>query len=325
MYKNIILSILIVFITGCSKPKPDTLPIWYINVPSDYKLFYAVASADTIEKAKNIAIVNMRNSLSFQVNTRFDDLNHKLQVSDENTLTKIKQYNKEISNRLSLNRVKVEKSKTFNKKVYILISMPRIDIFNKLKTISDIKLHRAQEANKRGLNKSAIDRFLALEIATKEWIEIASLSGYKDFLISTYNADDEFIFLNNIKKEYDELRNSINIYVLTDGNSRIFYNFIKDAIEKRGLSVKNSVGSKNSFKLLVTSKTQEETRYMFHKSSTLVKLTTFDNQKNKVAFRQHTFVGKSRKNYNEAKEQASMNLKYKIKKLKIFDFLGFEE
>ena len=322
MYKNIVLSILVIFIVACSKPKPESIPTWYTNVPSDYKFLYAVAKSTTIEQAKKMAIVTMRDNLSKEVNTRFSSENHKLQPLDKETLNKIKKYSVEVANHLSFNRVKIEKSKIFKGEGLVLISIPRVSSFNKLKRISDVKFHRAQEVNKKALNKNAIKRFMALEIAVKEWETLASLAQYKELLISTYSANEEFIFLNDLKEEYDELKNSINFYVLTDGNSRIFSKSIKKAIEAKGLSVKNT---KNSFKLLVTSKTIKSQNYTFNKSRNLVKLTTFDNNKNKISFKQHTFIGKSRKNHKEAKEQAAINLDYKIKKLGIFDFIGVKK
>ena len=325
MYKNIILTIFIIIMAGCSKPKPDTKlkskpdtkPSWYTQVPVDYKLFYAVASSDSVKQAKKIAIVNMRESLSTQVNNK----NNLLIAMDKKTLVKIKEHNKEIANRLSFSRIKLEKTKTFQGKELVLISIPRIDLFNRIKIISDIKLHRAEEAYKKSLNKNAIERYMALELAIKELPALVSLAEYKEFLISTYSSADEFAFLNKIKKEYDDLKNSIHFYILTDGNSRIFSHSIKNAIKSEGLHVDNDINSKNNFKLLVTSKTENSQDYTFNKSKTLVKLTTFNSEKKKIKFRQHTFVGKSRKNAKEAKEQAAVQLDYKIKKLGIFDFI----
>ena len=59
MYKNILLALLVAFIAGCSKPKPQTVPSWYTNVPQDYKLLYAVGSSSDIDKAKKIAIMSL--------------------------------------------------------------------------------------------------------------------------------------------------------------------------------------------------------------------------------------------------------------------------
>ena len=66
-------------------------------------------------------------------------------------------------------------------------------------------------------------------------------------------------------------------------------------------------------------------KYTFMVSKNLVKFTTYDDNKNKVAFRQHTFVGKSRKNHRDAKNQTAINLKSKIRKLGIFNFIGVEK
>ena len=325
MFRNILLAILIIFLAACSKPKVETQPGWYTQVPVDYKYFYAVAKADTVDKAKKIAIVNMRTSLNQQVDARFEDKNHPLKNIDKVLLEKIKAYNKEVANRLALSRVKIEKTKRFNGKELVLIRIARKDLFSRIKVISDVKLHRAKEADKKAINKTVIDRYIALDLAMKEWVVLASLAEYKDFLISTYDASDEFTFLKKIKSQYDSLKNSITFYVLTDGNSRIFSSSIKNAILKEGLHVGSDTKSKNSFKLLLTSKTEQSQDYTFNQSKTLVKLSTFDNEKNKIKFRQHTFIGKSRKSYKEAKEQAAIHFKYKIKKLGFFDFIGFSK
>ncbi len=325
MYKNILITILFILIAGCSKPTPEKTPSWYTNIPQDYKIFYAVGASDTQEKAKKIAIASMRESLTMEVNKLFLDKNNKLQPISKDDLEKILQHNKDVSNRLSLRSVRIVKHKNFNNQELVLISIQREAIFSRVKTISDVKLHRAEEANKRGLNKSAIDRFIALKPIVEVYPILASLAGYKQTLISTYNANDEFRFLKNIKEEYINLKNSINIYVLTDGNSRIFSSSLKNAFKEMGISTKNSTDSKNAVKLLVTSKTEETQNYSFNQSKSLIKLTTFDKEKNKISFRQHTFVGKSRKSQMEAKQQSALHLKYKVKKLGIFEFIGFKK
>ena len=323
MYKKILLVIALIFIAGCSKPKPEQIPSWYTNVPSDYKLFYAVGASDTKEKAIKRAISSMRETLSAKLNQSFRDKTHLIQPITQENLKEIIDTNVDIANRLTLSKAKVVKSKNFKGEELVLISVKRIDLFNKLKIISDLKLGRAKEQNKKAKNEDVIKRFMALEPIIKSYPTLASLGAYKQFLISTYSANDEFLFLKEVKNEYDELKNSINVYVLTDSNSRIFSSSIKDALNKKGFTTHNSVNSKNGVKLLITSKTTNSKDYTFNQSSSLVKLTTFDKNKEKISFRQHTFIGKSRKNLLEAKQQSAIHLKYKVKKLGIFDFLGF--
>lgn len=323
MYKKILLAIILIFIAGCTKPKPEQIPSWYTNIPHDYKFFYAVGSSDTREKAIKRAIASMRSTLSANINKTFINKTNLLQPISVENLKNILETNEDIANRLTLSKVKLEKYKNFKGEELVLISVKRIDLFNKLKIISDLKLGRAKEQNKKAKNKDVIRRFMALEPIMKSYAILASLAGYKQFLISTYSANSEFVFLKGVADEYDELKSTINIYVLTDSNSRIFSSTLKKAINDKGFSTSNTINSKHSVKLLVTSKTTNTKDYTFKQSSSLVKLTTFDTNKEKISFRQHTFVGKSRKNHIEAKQQAAIHLKYRVKKLGILDFLGF--
>ena len=330
MYKNIFLVILIIFMAGCSssqvKPstKTDVQADWYLNPPRNERLFYAVALADTVQKAKKIAIVNMRNSLGKEINEKFIKINNNLSGDDKKLFQKIQKHNLEVAMRLSLSRVKLEKTQTYYGRELVLISIPKLDLFNKIKIISDIKLNRAKQADKRALNKTSIDRLIAVKKSMNEYPTLVSLAEYKNFLLSTYDVSKEFEFLQRIKKEYDDLRNNITFYILTDPNSKIFAKAILYMIREEGLHVENGLKTKDSFKLLITSTTEETQNYAFNQSKNLVKLTTFDNNKNKIEFRQHTFIGKSKKNYKEAKKQASRHFNYKVKKLGIFDFIGFK-
>ena len=325
MYKNILLAIIVAIISGCSAPKPDKAPSWYTNVETDYKLYYAVGVSDTVIKAKKNAIVSMRNSLNNELNKLFQNQKYNLKNLDQNTLKKIFNYNEYISKKLSLKNIKIVKSKQFKGSQLALISTPRLELFEKLKIISDAEFLRVKQEYNTTKNFIAIKRYIVLQSLMKNYVKIASLAGYKDFLISTYSSNDEFRFLNEMKDEYDKLRSSINIYILTDANSRIFTSIIKNALEEKGLSTHNSSFGKNSLKLLITSKTEYSKEYTFNKSKYLIKFTTFNKNKKKLAFKQHTFIGKSKKNYKDAKHQAAINLKYRVKKLGIFNLLGIKE
>lgn len=325
MYKNILLAIIIAIISGCSAPKPQLAPSWYGDMPDDNKLFYARGASATIQQAKKVAIASMRDNLNNQINELFKNQDYKLQNLDKNTLKEIFDYNEYISKKLSFNNIKIVKSKQFKDNQLVLISIPKLEIFKKLKIISEVELSRVKQEYQLRQNPIAIKRFIILDALMKSYAKIASLALYKDFLISTYIADDEFRFLNEMKSEYDKLKPSINIYILTDGNSRIFASAIKNAFKAKGLSTNNSFEGENSLKLLITSDTQKSKEYSFNKSKSLVKFTTFDIDKNRLGFRQHTFIGRSRKDYIDAKQQSAINLRYKVKKLGIFNFIGIKK
>lgn len=325
MYKNILLTIIIAIITGCSAPKPQNPPIWYTNVPTDEKLFYAVGSSDTIESAAKNAITSMRERLNSNINDLIKAPTHRLQPLDKTMLEDIFIQSIDISKKLSLKNVKIDKSQEFNGEKLVLISIPKATLFERLKAISEAQYLRTKQEFDMTKNAAILKRFVILDSLMQKFSNIASLAQYKEFLLSTYNPNSEFEFLKSMKTEYENLKSSINIYVLTDSNSRIFSSFIKNSLNEKGLSTKNDFDSEISLKLLITSTTEESQEYSFNKSKSLVKFTIFDKNKKLLSLRQHTFIGKSRKDYQDAKEQSALYLKSKVERLGIFDFIGIEK
>lgn len=326
MYKNIFLSLFIIaFIAGCSAPKPDVAPEWYTNVPSDSKLYYAVGSSDTEDGAKKAAMESMRESLSAEVSSMFKDKKHPLQPIDKELFEKISRNTLEISKKLSLQNIKLEKSTKYKESKLVLMSIPRAELFEKIKPISDVQFLRLKEEYTIRKNSITIKKFALLDELMQDFPRVTALVGYKKFLLHSYNAEGELKFLKEMKDEYDYLKSAINIYVLSDANSRIFAHNIREAIEQKGISTKNSLDNENSIKLLITSETSEVQNYNFLQSKSLIKFTTFNNEKKQLAHIQHTFVGQSAKDFQDAKEHASADMQSKIKKLSLFDFIGFEK
>ena len=323
MYKNIILAILIAFIAGCgSKPEPKQLPDWYTNIPKDKLLYFAVGSSDTVNKAKKVAISNMRKSLISELNETFKSSTHTLQPIDKITLEKISQQNSDIAKKLSLKHVKLVRSEIFDDSKLVQISIYKEEIFQILKIISEAKMSRVKQEKSMITASNDLDRFIALFPLMQEYPNLASLTGYKEFLKYQYDADNEFRFLQSMKSEYDELKSSINIFILTDANSRFFAPIIREALSEKELSLERISNVKNSFKLLITSELDESQEYTFKKSKSLIKFRLMSQNKEKISFRQHTFIGKSRKDFQDAKQQSAIDMKNKVDKLGIFDFIG---
>lgn len=324
MYKNIIISIVIAIFAGCSAPKPETKPNWYLVAPKDFNNFYALGSGADIKSAKGRALASLRENLNRELNAEFKKPNHILGEVDGEVLSEIFKSNEYISMKLSLKNVKVQNSAVFQGETLILISISRVDIFEQLKKMSDIKFQNIEDAYKKSEKSIAIKKYILLKPLMQEYSKLASFAAFKEYSVSTYRADKEFHFLKNLRQEYRELRGKISFYVLSDANSIAFTKSIKSAIESEGLKVQSTPLSEDSLRVIITSKTTKTQNYTFNQSSNLVKYSTYDINKNEVAFRQHTFVGKSRKSYSEGKKQSVVQASSKIKKLGIFDFIGLK-
>ena len=329
MYKNLFyklffIALLIGLFAGCSAPKPETKPAWFTSPPQDYKFFYAVGTGETQVKAKKRAIASLREQLKLKLDEGFEISSHPLGKIQKRDLAKIFKNNTHFTKSLRFKDIKLEKSMQYRGRFLVLISIKKEKLFHQIEKISKPKFEKLK-AEYDALDKEiAIKKFAALKGMLKEYPSLATYTEFLKMTSSTYRAEEVFGFLKELKEQQKELRSTISFYVLSDANSQLFTKYIKRAIKKEGLLISRKPLSKNSLKLIVKSKTTEEQEYSFMKSSTLIKFNTYDINKNKIAFKQHTFVGKSRKNYKEAKEQAAIHLQAKINKLGLYQLLGLE-
>lgn len=324
MYKNILLSIFIIFIAGCSAPSPKHAPDWYVNIPTSSELFYAVGASDTIENAKKAALISMRDALGANIDSMLREATHQLQPLDNEALKKISEQNYDISKKISLQKIKMEKSEKFKGDELVLISIPKIELFKIIEPISNAHFLRIKQEYEMNKSTIAIKRFAVVDTLMNNFATLASHTGYKKFLLTSYDANEEFKFLKKMKNEYEKLKSAIGVYLVSDVNSKNFAQNIKNEIVKRGLDTKISVDNEESVKLLITSETLETKVYNFFQSKSLIKFTTFDKEKKQIAFIQHTFIAQSVKGYEDAKEQTYIDMQKKIKKLGLFNFMGIK-
>ncbi len=322
IYRFVFVAILIAIFAGCSAPKPITKPLWYTSPPQDYQFFYATGSGETLKKAKNKAISSLRNQLNAKLDAEFTQANHPLGAISKTDLSKILKQNAKFIKSLPLRNIKIDKSTNFKGRFLVLIKMEKKRFFEKIEEISNPKFVAVRKQYESLQNEIAIKRFSGLNRLLKEYPILATYTQLKKNTVATYRATKEFSFLKKMNDEYNDLKARISFYILSDGNSQIFTRYIKRAIKKEGLQISKVPLSKDSLKLIIKSVSTDSQEYSFMKSSTLIKLTTYDMEKNKVSFRQHTFVGKSRKSYKEAKDQSAVYLNGKIKKFGLYDFIG---
>ncbi|MCW8837079.1 MAG: hypothetical protein OQJ77_03430 [Thiovulaceae bacterium] len=323
MYKYIITAIIIAIFAGCSAPKPKHAPSWYTSLPKDYKFFYSVASGETTSHAKNKAIVNLRKLIQKEMDSVFTDKTTKLKIDKDFDITPILKENERLVNTVSLLELKIEETAKFNDEELILLKIPRKSIFERFNLIANKKMEVSKE-NYTSIKEddSWIKKYSILNNGMKDFAKLASLVEAKKVIINSYNNTNEVNYLNDLYNDYVNLKNEISIYVLSDVNSRAFVKDIKSALSDEGIELNSKPKSDKALKIFITSNTQNLQEYGFNIAKSLVKYSTYNKNKEKVAFKQHTFSAKSRKNYSDAKMQSIIHQKSKIKKLGIFDFLG---
>ncbi|MDY0117366.1 MAG: hypothetical protein RBR59_07310 [Sulfurimonadaceae bacterium] len=323
MVKNLLLTFIFIFFAACSKsPEPETVPHWYTSPPVDYEYFYAVGIGNDASEAKNNALSNFRTSLIETLDIEFKRSNHRLGYLDENVLAVISRANDEIVNTLFIRNVSIEASTVFNFKTLLLLKIERQDIFKYADLASSSKLASVKKSYDMLHNLPDLQKYMELKILISDFAKLAAYTQLKELSISTFNASEDFKNLRNIYESLMDLRANITFYVLSDANSIGFVNFIKEGIAKESLALHSKMRDDNSYKVLITSASENSIDYSFMQSKTVLQAKLYNAKGEQVAQKQHTFIGKSRKSHKDAKEQATLSLKSKITKIGFFDFVG---
>ena len=326
MYKNILIAFIIAIFAGCSAPapKPETQPSWYTSKPKDYNNFYAVASSADVDKAKKIAINSLRTEILSDLNSMFKKEHPILGKLDENTRAEVLSHNEEICMKLSMGSATQVKSKEYKGETLILVSIPRLELFNQVARMEADTFTTIKQMYETISEDIAIKKYFALKPLMSQYPTLASFTAFKEYAVSTFNAHDDYIFLKNLRAQFNAFKLNISFNVLSDANSVQFAQGIKAAIEAEGFKVSTRPLSKDSLKVLITSVTTDSQDYSYYQSSSLVRYTTYNVNKKPIFFRQHTFVGKSRKSYKDGKRQAEIQAISSINKLGFFEFLGLK-
>jgi hypothetical protein len=322
MLKYIITAILIAFLAACSAPKPKHAPSWYTSPPKDFQFFYSVAAGSSIANAKNKAIVNLRKQIATDLDSAFKNKTSKIKIYDELDISQILKQNERLINTMSLSGITIEKTAKFNDQELVLLKLPRKSVFDKFNIIATKRVKNLKENYALLDGKDSwLKQYSILSNCMKDFYKVASIVEAKNIAIKTTNFN-EIIFLNNLSQQYIKLKKEISIYALPDMNSRIYLQSVKDALAASGINLSSKQKGEKSLRLFITSETEFVQDYSFNRSKSLVKYTTYDSDKNVVAFRQHTYSAKSRRSYADAKIQTAAHQNSMIKKLGIFDFIG---
>lgn len=325
MVKNILLAFLLIFFTAChNTPEPESIPDWYTSPPVDYDYFYVVGIGNDKEDAQNNALTNFRISLAETLDVAIKRQNHPLGYLDENVLNVLSKSNEEIANTILISDLAIEESVSFNFKTLLLLKISRQDIFKNADLASASNLAFSKEKYENISNLPDLEKYTQLKILISDFARLSTYTQLKEICVPRFDASKDFTLLKNIYESLVELRSSFTFYILSDANSIAFVNYIKEGISKENLALHNKMRDENSYKIVITSKSENSIDYSVMQSKTVLKIELYGSNGILLTKKQHTFIGKSRDSHKVAKEQAAQNLRTKILKLGFFDFIGLK-
>lgn len=322
MLKSVLFGFIIAIFAGCGSK--TSIPSWYLNPQKDSQFLYATGSASNIQKAEANAIATLRNDLIQNLNSEFDNINHPLLQDNREFINALHDSNEHLCNTLSMRGAKVFKSETIQNTSYVIVKLSKKNLFDYLSVSSNKQLQNSKEKYALAKNKIPIQKYIILKPLVAKYPQQASITQLKSHLISSYNPNNDFLYLKNLLNDFINLKKNISFYLLSDVNARAFVPKIQNALSKEGFLISKTPNNKDSLTIFITSATDETREYAFLKSKNLVKFKIIDSSKKMIAFRQHTFIGNSKKSYDDAKEQAVIYAETKINKLGIFDFIGLQ-
>ncbi len=327
LYKYILVLSSIFFLFGCSSatPKLQSKPLWVNNLPKNNDYFYAVASANSYTKAKNIAIFSLRKRFKKTLDKKFLSTKHPLTNINRQLQQKILKENEKLTKKFPMRGLRVIDSQVYNNKTFILIALSKKILFEYLQQHSQTRFANDQKHLKQSTNLADIQKFIKIKPLLQNFAAIASYAQFKKLTFAQYDTTKEFNYLQELYQTYEYLRTSISFHLVSDAESVVFAQTLKNILIQENLPLNKHSSTKNSIQVFISSVATNSKEYEFSKVNILLKLSSYDIKKHKIAFKQHTFVGRSRRGFQDAKQQAVEHMSSKIKRFRVFDFLGLSK
>lgn len=323
MFKSFIYFVLVLLIVGCSSKKiEDKPPLWYTNPPKDYNFIYATASSKMLQSAHNIAVLSINKDLNSKIIDALKAPDAPLHVQDDADYKMLVDTSLAITKKLVFHGINTLKDAEYHSEQLILISVARDVIFKEEKNKVDAIYLPLQKEFEAIDALSPIEQYAKLNRITSALNEIAIRAELLQIVLNGYDAGEYFSFVNQLKEKTKEINNSVVIRVLGDVNSLLFVKPVENGLHDKELYISKNLDRSNSYNIFVTTNIDNKMDYQFYKTTLTAKIITATKDKKIISTKMHTFIGKSRKGYADAKLQAESGFIKKVKSFGIFEFLG---
>ena len=327
MLRRLAALLFIVIFAGCgggSAPKPQSYPQWYLNPPqSNGATLYGVGSGPDLPSAKNEALSAISANLSVTVQSQFKKSDHSIRTNNsEQTLQDVLNTVQADTKALTFSNVNVEQNSVLNDKVLILVSVDRAQLFNDQKHRLDTKTSALKTELKNAEALSSIERFIIFKKVRAEHVGIASGAELLAAIKPGFDNSAYLDFTAANDSQFDSLKHGMKLHIKSDADTKLFVAPVIDALTEEGIKVEQSQSSGKSVVIELAASTQQDTLYGYKIEKLRLSATTKTASGKTVASKQHTFSGKSRYDYTQARHQSVAKFKKKIAQDGIFTVLG---
>ncbi|MBU0632036.1 hypothetical protein KKA17_05265 [bacterium] len=323
MFKSFIYFVLILLIAGCSTKKiEDRPPLWYTNPPKDYNFIYATASSNTLQSARNIAVLSINKDLNSKILDAIKAPDAALHVQDDADYNMLFDTSLAITKKLVFHGIKTLKDAEYHSEQLILISIARDALFEEEKSKLDAVYLPLKKEFETIDTISPIEQYAKLNLITSALNEIAIRAELLQIVLNGYDAGEYLSFVNQLKDKTKEINNSIAVRILGDVNSLPFVKPVEIGLLDKELYITRTLDRGNSYNIFLTTDIDKKMDYQFYKTTLTAKIITATKDKKIISTKMHTFIGKSRKGYADAKLQAESGFIKKVKSFGVFEFLG---
>ncbi len=218
MKKVVIYVLILVWFGGCiGSHLGSEIPKWYLNTPNNNQNLYGVGEGTDLKSAKAGAFNDMASRLSVEVNSKYEQI--KVATAKSYSKNVKEQINLEVK-RIGFTNSKVANSAVRGLKTYILMSVSRQELFNKIagelrsgdSIIRNIEHYSQKHSSlERMLSlksmlpqvKKAISQVKLLKVLDSKFDSLSYLSRYDKIFIEINEIDRNLAF--SLKNSLHEL------------------------------------------------------------------------------------------------------------------------
>lgn len=314
------------FFLGClggAQPQVASYPSWYLNPPQNNgSSLYGIGEGRNLDSAKASALSSISASLSITVSSEFKkDESSSSYNGNENTYRSAINRVKAEVKAIEFNDYQVIQNQMLSNKILVLVEVSRSKLFyaqeDKLKRFSN-----ELSAEEKNIAKhSPLKQAFLYEKSLAKTEKLKSLTLLAKTINSGFHTRPYLEQALKVKQNREDALSKTKVSITAGAQAKVFIDALKEGLNKAGIKTVSKHANTN---IHIKNRFQTDEIYGFKIAKSTLSLSTLDAKNKTIATRTMTLNGKSRYDYDKAKNNAAHLLSKKITEEGIFTLLGIE-